>query len=130
MRWGRVIVVEHLVHQLAVAEQHGVLETALTHFSRHHLLILDELGYLPLARAGGHLLFHLIRRRYEKGSLIITSNQPVGSWGEVLGDPVVATAVLDRLLHHSHVLTIKGDSYRLKEKRRAGVIPIREGEVK
>ena len=74
-------------------------------------------------------MFHMIRRRYEKGSLIITSNQPVGSWGEVLGDPVVATAVLDRLLHHSNVLTIKGDSYRLKEKRRAGVIPIREGEV-
>ena len=126
----RFITALDLVHQLAVAEQLGALETALTHFGRHHLLILDELGYLPLARAGGHLLFHLIRRRYEKGSLIITSNQPVGSWGEVLGDPVVATAVLDRLLHHSHVLTIKGESYRLKEKRRAGVIPIREGEAK
>ncbi len=126
----RFITALDLVHQLAVAEQHGALETALNHFGRHHLLILDELGYLPLARAGGHLLFHLIRRRYEKGSLIITSNQPVGSWGEVLGDPVVATAVLDRLLHHSHVLTIKGESYRLKEKRRAGVIPIREGEAK
>ena len=69
-------------------------------------------------------------RRYEKGSVVITSNQPVGCWEEVLGDPVVATAVPDRLLHHSHVLTIKGESYRLKEKRRAGVIPIREGDAK
>jgi len=80
-------------------------------------------------RSGGHLLFHLIRRRYEKGSLLITSNQPVGAWGEVLGDPVVATAVLDRLLHHSHVLTIKGESYRLREKRKAGVIQMREGVI-
>lgn len=123
----RFITALDLVHQLTTAEQNGALEEALIHFGRPHLLILDELGYLPLVRTGGHLLFHLIRRRYEKGSLLITSNQPVGAWGEVLGDPVVATAVLDRLLHHSHVFTIKGESYRLKEKRRAGVIPIRDG---
>jgi len=92
-----------------------------------HPKVHNELGYLPLVRTGGHLLFHLIRKPYEKGSLLNTSNQPVGSWGDVLGDPVVATAVLDRLLHHSHVITIKGESYRLKEKRRAGVIPHREG---
>ena len=61
-------------------------------------------------------------RRYERGSLLITSNRSVGEWGEVFGDPVVATAILDRLLHHSHVLTIRGDSYRLREKRRAGLI--------
>jgi DNA replication protein DnaC len=123
----RFITVLDLVHQLTLAEQNGVLDDALTVFGRPHLLVLDELGYLPLLRSGGHLLFHLIRKRYEKGSLLITSNQPVGSWGEVLGDPVVATAVLDRLLHHSHVITIKGESYRLREKRRAGVIPLREG---
>jgi DNA replication protein DnaC len=123
----RFITALDLVHQLTVAEQHGALEDALILFGRPHLLILDELGYLPLVRTGGHLLFHLIRRRYEKGSLLITSNQPVGAWGEVLGDPVVATAVLDRLLHHSHVFTIKGESYRLKEKRRAGVVPVRDG---
>jgi DNA replication protein DnaC len=123
----RFITALDVVHQLTVAEQAGVLDDALALFARPHLLILDELGYLPLVRTGGHLLFHLIRRRYEKGSLLITSNQPVGSWGEVLGDPVVATAVLDRLLHHSHVITIKGESYRLREKLRAGAVPIREG---
>lgn len=123
----RFITALDLVHQLTQAEQHGALDDALIHFGRPHLLILDELGYLPLVRSGGHLLFHLIRRRYEKGSLLITSNQPVGAWGEVLGDPVVATAVLDRLLHHSHVLTIKGESYRLREKRKAGVLPTRDG---
>ena len=123
----RFITALDLIHQLTLAEQHGALDDALTLFSRPHLLILDELGYLPLVRSGGHLLFHLIRKRYEKGSLLITSNQAVGAWGEVLGDPVVATAVLDRLLHHSHVITIKGESYRLREKRRAGVVPLREG---
>jgi DNA replication protein DnaC len=87
---------------------------------------VDELGYLPLARQAGHLLFHLVRRRYEKGSLMMTSNQPIGAWGEALGDPVVATAILDRLLHHSHVLTIKVDSYRLREKRSAGIVPATE----
>jgi hypothetical protein len=69
-----------------------------------------------------HLFFQLVSRRYERGSLLITSNRSVGEWGTVFGDPVVATAILDRLLHHSHVVTIRGDSYRLREKRRAGLI--------
>jgi DNA replication protein DnaC len=125
----RFIGAADLVHQLARAEETGALDEALTHFRRPHLLIVDELGYLPLARQAGHLLFHLVRRRYEKGSLLMTSNQPIGAWGEVLGDPVVATAILDRLLHHSHVLTIKGESYRLKEKRRAGIVPATPPEV-
>jgi DNA replication protein DnaC len=120
------ITASELARQLAVAESNGALEDALTHFARPHLLIIDELGYLPLARQAGHLLFHLVRRRYEKGSLLLTSNQPIGAWGDVFGDPVVATAILDRILHHSHVLTIKGDSYRLKEKRRAGIVPTAE----
>jgi len=122
----RFISASDLTQQLAKAEGMGALDDALTHFGRPHLLIVDELGYLPLAREGGHLLFHLIRKRYEKGSLMITSNQPIGSWGDALGDPVVATAILDRLLHHSHVITIKGESYRLKEKRRAGIVPSSE----
>lgn len=122
----RFIGAADLVHQLARAEETGALDEALAHFARPHLLIVDELGYLPLARQAGHLLFHLVRRRYEKGSLLMTSNQPIGAWGEALGDPVVATAILDRLLHHSHVLTIKGDSYRLREKRRAGIVPAPE----
>jgi DNA replication protein DnaC len=123
----RFIAASDLVQQLARAEGMGALDDALVHFGRPHLLIIDELGYLPVARQGGHLLFHLIRKRYEKGSLLITSNQPLGDWGEAMGDPVVATAILDRLLHHSHVITIKGESYRLREKRRAGIVPI--GEV-
>jgi len=115
-----------LAHQLIAAARHGALEEALGLFARPHLLIIDELGYLPLEREAGHLLFHLIRRRYEKGSLMLTSNQPVGAWGEMLGDEVVATAILDRLLHHSHIVTIKGESYRLREKRRAGIVPAPE----
>ena len=83
---------------------------------------MDELGYLPFERRAAHLLFQLVNRRYEKGSLLITSNQPVGAWGEVFGDPILATAILDRLLHHSHVVTIKGESYRLREKRKAGIL--------
>jgi DNA replication protein DnaC len=122
----RFITASDLVQQLAKAEAMGALDEALTHFGRAHLLIVDELGYLPLARQGGHLVFHLIRKRYEKGSLILTSNQPIGAWGDALGDPVVATAILDRLLHHSHVITIKGESYRLREKRRAGLVPAGE----
>ncbi len=69
---------------------------------------MDEFGYLPFEPAAAHLLFQLVSRRYERGSILITSNRAVGDWGTVLGDQVVATAILDRLLHHSHVLTIRG----------------------
>lgn len=125
----RFIHAADLVHQLGKAEQSGALDEALTHFGRPHLLIVDELGYLPLERQAGHLLFHLVRKRYEKGSLMLTSNQPIGAWGEMLGGEVAATAILDRLLHHSHVLTIKGESYRLREKRQAGVVSAMANEV-
>lgn len=118
--------VAYLVHQLGAAVHNGKLPEVLDHFARPHLLIVDELGYLPLERQAVHLLFHLIRRRYKKGSLMITSNQPVGAWGEMLGDEVVSTAILERLLHHSHILTIKGESYRLKEKRQARIVPAKE----
>ena len=111
-----------LVAQLMRAESEGRLEERLTHLSKPKLLIIDELGYLPFERRAAHLLFQLVNRRYERGSLILTSNQPVGNWGEVFGDAVLATAILDRLLHHSHVITIKGDSYRLREKRKAGLL--------
>jgi len=77
---------------------------------------------LPFDPKAAHLFFQLVSRRYEKGSILITSNRSVGEWGEVFGDAVVATAILDRLLHHSHIITIRGESYRLKEKRKAGVI--------
>jgi DNA replication protein DnaC len=95
-------------------------------------LIIDELGYLPFEPNAAHLFFQLVSRRYEKGAILLTSNRSVGEWGTVFGDPVVATAILDRLLHHSHVITIRGDSYRLKEKRRSGLVhkgPAAEGKL-
>jgi DNA replication protein DnaC len=111
-----------LLAQLLRAESEGRLDERLTHFAKPKLLIIDELGYLPFERQAAHLFFQLINRRYERGSVMITSNQPVGNWGDVFGDAVLATAILDRILHHSHVITIKGESYRLREKRKAGLI--------
>jgi len=116
-----------LVAQLAKAHGEGRLEERLLHFSKPKLLIVDELGYLPFEPNAAHLFFQLVSRRYERGALLITSNRSVGEWGSVFGDPVVATAILDRLLHHSHVVTIRGDSYRLREKRRSGLLQRPEG---
>lgn len=111
-----------LVAQLAKAHSEGKLEDRLMHFGKPKLLIIDELGYLPFEPDAAHLFFQLVSRRYERGSVLITSNRAVGEWGTVFGDAVVATAILDRLLHHSHVVTIRGDSYRLREKRRSGLL--------
>ena len=111
-----------LISTLARAHNQTVLESRLSQYGKSKLLIIDELGYLPLEPDAAHLFFQLISRRYERGSVLITSNRPVMEWGEVFGDQVVATAILDRLLHHSHVLTVRGDSYRLREKRRSGLI--------
>jgi len=111
-----------LIAQLVKAHAEGRLEERLIHFSKPTLLIIDELGYLPVAPDAAHVLFQLVSRRYERGSILLTSNRAVGEWGTVFGDPVVATAILDRLLHHSHVLTIRGERYRLREKRRAGLL--------
>ncbi len=111
-----------LVAALAKGHTEGRLEERLAFYAKPKLLIVDELGYLPFEPNAAHLFFQLVSRRYERGSLLITSNRSVGEWGEVFGDAVVATAILDRLLHHSHVVTIRGDSYRLREKRRAGLV--------
>lgn len=111
-----------LITDLAKVHREGRFEERLTHWAKPKLLIIDELGYLPFEPRAAHLFFHLISRRYERGSVLITSNRSVGEWDQVLGDPVVATAILDRLLHHSQVLTIRGESYRLREKRRSGLI--------
>jgi DNA replication protein DnaC len=111
-----------VVAQLAKAHGEGRLEERLMHYAKPKLLIVDELGYLPFEPDAAHLFFQLVSRRYERGAMLVTSNRAVGEWGSVFGDPVVATAILDRLLHHSHVLTIRGDSYRLREKRRSGLL--------
>jgi DNA replication protein DnaC len=110
-----------LVAALAKAHGDGRLEEKLVFFAKPKLLIVDELGYLPFDPNAAHLFFQLVSRRYERGSMLITSNRSVGEWGTVFGDPVVATAILDRLLHHSTIITIRGDSYRLREKRRSGL---------
>ena len=111
-----------LVAQLAKAHSEGRLEQRVTYYAKPRLLIVDELGYLPFETDAAHLFFQLVSRRYEKGAMLVTSNRAIGEWGEVFGDAVVATAILDRLLHHSHVITIRGDSYRLREKRRSGLL--------
>ena len=111
-----------VVAQLAKSYSEGRLEERLAQFAKPKLLIIDELGYLPFEPNAAHLFFQLVSRRYEKGAILLTSNRSIGEWGTVFGDPVVATAILDRLLHHGHVITIRGDSYRLKEKRRSGLL--------
>ena len=112
----------NLVANLAKAQGEDRLEERLSYYSGPKLLVVDELGYLSFDSGAGNLFFQLVSRRYEKGSMLITSNRSVAEWGEVFGDNVIATAILDRLLHHSQVITIKGESYRLKEKRRSGLI--------
>jgi DNA replication protein DnaC len=111
-----------LLAALGKAEAEGGLSDKLTEFCKPRLLIVDELGYLPFERRAAHLFFQLVNRRYEKGSLLVTTNQRVSDWGIVFGDEVLATAILDRLLHHSHTLLITGESYRLREKRKSGLI--------
>ena len=86
------------------------------------LPIGDKLGYLPLETHAAHLFSQLVSRRYERAAMLVTSNRAVSEWRAVFGDSVVGTAILDRLLHHSHVITVRGDSYRLREKRRSGLL--------
>jgi DNA replication protein DnaC len=104
----------------ALAE--GRLEDKLKTYTVPRLLIIDEIGYLPIDQAGANLFFQLISRRYERGPMILTSNQNFGSWGDVFGDRVIAAAILDRLLHHAITVSIRGQSYRLKEKLKAGLV--------
>ncbi len=97
------------------------LKQRLQALCRPKLLILDEMGYVPLDQRSAQFLFRLISRRYQKGSIILTSNKSYGEWGEVVSDSVLASAMLDRLLHYSTTINIRGESYRLREKRKAGV---------
>lgn len=113
----------NLIGALALAETDGALADKLAFFTKPKLLVIDELGYLPLEQRGAHLFFQLAARRYERTSTLITTNQLVTQWGAVFGDEVLAAAILDRLLHHSHTILIQGDSYRLKQKRKAGLLP-------
>lgn len=111
-----------LVASLLKAYAENRLEEKLKFYCVPKLLIIDEIGYVPVDVHGAHLLFQLISRRYERGSIVLTSNRGFAQWGEIFGDTIIAGAILDRLLHHSTVINIKGESYRLKEKQRAGLI--------
>jgi len=111
-----------MIATLTKALNEGRLEDKIKVFTVPRLLIIDEIGYLPIERVGANLFFQLISRRYERGPMILTSNQSFGSWGEVFGDRVLATAILDRLLHHAITVSIRGQSYRLKEKLKAGLV--------
>jgi DNA replication protein DnaC len=110
-----------IVGALARAEREGRLRERIRWFCRASLLIVDEIGYLPVVAGGGNLFFQLVNARYERGAMILTSNRGFAEWGEVFGDPVVATALLDRLLHHAVVIQIEGSSYRLRQ--HADLIP-------
>lgn len=111
-----------LVAALTRAQTEGKLGEQLSFYAKPKLLVIDELGYLPFEKQTANLFFQLVTRRYERGSMLITSNQMVTQWGQVFGDEMIAAAVLDRLLHHSHALIIQGDSYRLRQKKRAGLL--------
>ncbi len=111
-----------VIGALSKAESSGSLTEKLAFYSKPKLLIVDELGYLAFEKRTAHLLFQLVDKRYESGSMLITSNLPVTQWGKMFSDEVTAAAMLDRLLHHSNIVNIKGDSYRLKNKRKAGAV--------
>jgi DNA replication protein DnaC len=104
------------VDRLADAHTSGRLQAELARFSRYPLLVVDEVGYIPFEPEAANLFFQLVSSRYERASLIVTSNKPFGRWGEVFGDEVVAAAMIDRLVHHAEVVSLRGDSYRLKDR--------------
>ena len=110
------------VARLADAHHDGRLQDELRRLGRYPLLVVDEVGYIPFEPEAANLFFQLVSSRYERASLIVTSNKPFGRWGEVFGDDVVAAAMIDRLVHHAEVIALKGDSYRLKD-RDLGRVP-------
>ncbi|AAM05480.1 IS21-like element ISMac9 family helper ATPase IstB [Methanosarcina acetivorans] len=111
----------NLIEKLKIANREGMLEKKLKGFMKFKVLIIDEMGYLPFDEEGAHCLFQLISRRYEKSSTIFTSNKSYGEWGEIFKDQVIAAAVLDRILHHCTTINIRGESYRLKERKKHGI---------
>src|SRR5512136_2606976 len=117
-----------LVTDLGRAYREGRLDRRMRVYLAPKVLIIDEMGYLPLDELGATIFFQLVSARYERGSIILTSNKSYGDWGGIFGDPIIATAILDRLLHHSTTINIRGESYRLKDRRRAGLLTGREQE--
>lgn len=117
------------VARLADAHHSGYLQQELVRLGRYPLVVIDEVGYIPFEPEAANLFFQLVSSRYERASLIVTSNKPFGRWGEVFGDDVVAAAMIDRLVHHAEVIALKGDSYRIKD-RDLGRVPAASTEEK
>ena len=112
---------DRLIMDLRKAQAEQLLDKRFRTYLKPRVLVIDEMGYLPLDREGANLLFQLVARRYERGSILLTSNKSYGDWGNFLGDSVIAAAILDRLLHHSVTVNIRGESYRLRGRKRAGL---------
>jgi DNA replication protein DnaC len=102
--------------RLEQAQERNQLEAELRRLERYGLIVVDEVGYLPLERQAANLLFALVSRRYERGSIIVTSNRSFDQWGDILGDAMIAAALIDRLVHHATLVTLKGKSYRLRQR--------------
>lgn len=122
MRAGRsvrFITATELLDGLYASLADHTLEQKLKSFTRPELLIVDDLGFLPVGQPKAHLLFQRVAQRYQRGSIIVTSNKPFQEWDQLLGDQVIAAAILDRLLENSTILNVKGNSYRLREKKLA-----------
>jgi len=121
--FGAYFITAHdLVSDLSRAMRESRLDRRMRIYLAPKVLVIDEMGYLPLDEMGATIFFQLVSARYERGSIILTSNKSYGDWGSIFGDPIIATAILDRLLHHSTTVNIRGESYRLKDRRRAGLV--------
>lgn len=105
-----------LIEDLVISSSTNTLSEKMAFLTRLDLLIIDELGYMPVGNNGANLFFQLVSRRYETSSIILTSNKPFSQWGEIFGNETIASAILDRLVHHSHIFQISGKSYRIKDK--------------
>jgi len=124
---GAYFITAHdLATDLGRAYREGRLDRRMRVYLAPKVLVIDEVGYLPLDDLGTTIFFQLVSARYERSSIILTSNKSYGDWGSIFGDPIIATAILDRLLHHSTTINIRGESYRLKDRRKAGLVPPRE----
>nr|WP_241752726.1 IS21-like element helper ATPase IstB [Brevibacillus agri] len=123
------ITAHDLVQTLQTAYGNRTIAQKIKALTKPDLLIIDEIGYRKMDETAAHFFFQIVSERYEKGSMILTSNKTYGAWGEIFGDTVLATAILDRLLHHSNTINIKGESYRIKEKKKAGFFRPEPAEV-
>ena len=114
---------QDLMEKLVRAKQQNRLSRKIKSLCKPRLLLVDEIGYQNLNKEESPLFFQLVAERYEKGSMIITTNKAFGLWGELMGENAIATATLDRLLHHAQVIILKGESYRLKKRIKSGLVP-------